>query len=135
MPPCHERGEVISPIFVCPKKDGSHRMILNLKRLNTYVEYHHFKMDTLWSVIKLITPNCLLMVFRVAHGSSQNYLSLFIQSWGKRAMSFRAILMMPTNRVTHMLIVSVMWWIQLFSALGLVVHPDKFGGFYSILLS
>ncbi len=135
MPPCHERGEVISPIFVCPKKDGSHRMILNLKRLNTYVEYHHFKMDTLWSVIKLITPNCLLMVFRVAHGSSQNYLSLFIQSWGKRAMSFRAILMMPTNRVTHMLIVSVMWWIQLFSALGLVVHQDKFGGFYSILLS
>ena len=60
VPSCHERGEVISPIFVCPKKDGSHRMILNLKRLNTYVEYHHFKMDTLWSVIKLITPNCFM---------------------------------------------------------------------------
>ena len=58
VPSCHEEGEFISPIFVCPQKDGSHRMILNLKRLNTYVEYHHFKMDTLWSVIKLMTPNC-----------------------------------------------------------------------------
>ena len=56
----HERGEFISPIFVCPKKDGTHRMILNLKALNVYVEFHHFKMDTLWSVIKLIKPNCFM---------------------------------------------------------------------------
>jgi hypothetical protein len=39
-PSCHEQGEVISPMFVCPKKDGSHRMILNLKHLNTFVEHH-----------------------------------------------------------------------------------------------
>ena len=31
VPSCHEKGEVISPIFVCPKKDDTHRMILNLK--------------------------------------------------------------------------------------------------------
>ena len=37
VPSCHEAGEVISPIFICPKKDGSHRMILNLKHLNNYV--------------------------------------------------------------------------------------------------
>ena len=31
--PCeHCLGEVISPVFTRPKKDGSHRMILNLKR-------------------------------------------------------------------------------------------------------
>ena len=41
------RGEYISTIFVCPKKDVGHRLILNLKSLNEYVEYHHFKMDTL----------------------------------------------------------------------------------------
>ena len=35
-------------------------MILNLKHLNNYVEYHHFKVDTLWSVIKLMTPNCFM---------------------------------------------------------------------------
>ena len=40
-------GQFISPIFVRPKKNsnGEYRMILNLKELNTYVEYHHFKMD------------------------------------------------------------------------------------------
>jgi len=37
-----EPGEFISPIFVRPKKDGSHRMILNLKNFNEYVEYNHF---------------------------------------------------------------------------------------------
>ena len=32
-------GEFISSVFVRPKKDGSHRMILNLKQLNEYVTY------------------------------------------------------------------------------------------------
>ena len=56
----HEPGEFISPIFVRPKKDGSHRMILNLKNLNTHVEYNHFKMDTLESAICLMTPGCYM---------------------------------------------------------------------------
>ena len=42
-----EQGEYISTFFVHPKKDGNYRMILNLKQLNSFVEYHHFKMDTL----------------------------------------------------------------------------------------
>ena len=33
-------------------------MILNLKDLNLDVEYHHFKMDTVKSVIKMMKPNC-----------------------------------------------------------------------------
>ena len=37
--PVHEEGEFISSMFVRPKKDGSYRMILNLKSLNQYVEY------------------------------------------------------------------------------------------------
>ena len=56
----HEPGEFISSIFVRPKKDGSHRMILNLKNLNKHVQYNHFKMDTLQSVISLMTPNCFM---------------------------------------------------------------------------
>ena len=40
----HCRGEYISTIFyISPKKDGGHRLRLNLKQLNAYVEYHHFK--------------------------------------------------------------------------------------------
>jgi hypothetical protein len=56
----HEVGEFISPIFLLPKKDGSHRMILNLKSFNQYVEYHHFKMETLEAAIKLMKPGCYM---------------------------------------------------------------------------
>lgn len=56
----HCPGECISPIFLRPKKDGSHRLILNLKKLNTTIVYRHFKMDTLKSAINLVTPNCFM---------------------------------------------------------------------------
>ncbi len=42
----YTRDAYLSNVFVRPKKDGSHRMILNLKSLNEFVAYHHFKMDT-----------------------------------------------------------------------------------------
>ena len=35
-------------------------MILNLKALNKSIVYHHFKMDTLGSVIRLMRPNCFM---------------------------------------------------------------------------
>jgi hypothetical protein len=56
----HEQGEYISPIFVSEKKDGSFRMILNLKKLNVHVVYHHFKMESIWTAIRLMTPNCFM---------------------------------------------------------------------------
>ena len=59
-PTQHESGEYISPIFVTKKKDGSYRMILNLKCFNQHVEYQHFKMDSVWTAIRLITPNCYM---------------------------------------------------------------------------
>jgi len=52
-----ESEEVISPIFLREKSDGTHRMILNLKELNKTVEFYHFKMETIHSVIKLIRQN------------------------------------------------------------------------------
>ena len=56
----HEDGHVISPIFTRPKKDGSHRVIFNLKKLNESVTYHHFKMDTLETAIRLMRPGCYM---------------------------------------------------------------------------
>ena len=50
----------ISNIFIRPKKDGTHRMILNLKPLNEFVDYHHFKMDTFRTALKLIRPGCFM---------------------------------------------------------------------------
>lgn len=53
-----ESGEFISNIFYRPKKDGTVRVILNLKELNNDVEYHHFKMETLKSALSLVKKNC-----------------------------------------------------------------------------
>jgi len=41
------QGQFISNVFCRPRKDGSVRIILNLRQLNEQVEYHHFKMETL----------------------------------------------------------------------------------------
>ena len=43
----HCIGEFISPIFTRRKKDGTYRLILNLKEFNENVEYHHFKMESI----------------------------------------------------------------------------------------
>jgi hypothetical protein len=57
----HTTGEVMSNIFIRSKKDGSHRLILNLKDLNQFVSYHHFKMDMLHSILKLIERGCFMV--------------------------------------------------------------------------
>ena len=35
-------------------------MILNLKSLNTFIEYHHFKMESLSTVLSLVKHNCFM---------------------------------------------------------------------------
>ena len=58
----HSPGEFISSIFLRPKKQaGKYRLILNLKDLNYEVEYHHFKMDTLETALRLVTPGCYMI--------------------------------------------------------------------------
>ena len=52
--------QFVSHIFSRPKKDGSVRIILNLKQLNLEVEYHHFKMETLQHAIQMMTPGCFM---------------------------------------------------------------------------
>ena len=59
-PTGHSHGEIISDIFLRNKKDGSYRMIPNLKKLNQYTNKMHFKMDTLNTVIKLIEKDCYM---------------------------------------------------------------------------
>ena len=55
-----ESDEFISNVFLREKKDGSYRMILNLKNLNQWVTCHHFKMDTIHTCIRLIKPGCYM---------------------------------------------------------------------------
>jgi len=56
----HEIGEYISPIFLTPKSDGGFRLILNLKSLNGFMPYIHFKMDTAQKFLKLVTKGCFM---------------------------------------------------------------------------
>lgn len=56
--PCE--GQYISQIFPRPKKSGGVRIILNLSRLNLEVQYEHFKMETLQSVLLLMEKDCFM---------------------------------------------------------------------------
>ena len=60
VPSSYEQGEYVSPIFPISKPDGSIRIILNLKKLNEYVQYLHFKMDNIKVVLANITKNCYM---------------------------------------------------------------------------
>ena len=56
----HEVGEIVSPIFLREKPDGSHRLILNLKETNKFVENFHFKMETITTILNLVRQNCYM---------------------------------------------------------------------------
>ena len=56
----HEPVEYISPIFLRENTDGTQRLILNLRKLNKPLEYKHFKMQTLQTIVTLIQPHCYI---------------------------------------------------------------------------
>lgn len=62
-----EIGECISPIFVTPKTDGSFRLIFNFKHCNQAVLFRHFKMDTLYTVLNLVTPGVYMASLDLKH--------------------------------------------------------------------
>ena len=49
-----ENNTFVSGVFTRSKKDGSKRMILNLERLSKFVDYRHFKMESLKHMLELI---------------------------------------------------------------------------------
>lgn len=57
----HSPGEILSPIFLTEKSDGSFRMILNLKELNKHIPKRKFKMETLSSILRLVRKNAFMV--------------------------------------------------------------------------
>ena len=56
----HDPSQFISPLFTVPKKGGGHRPVINLKDLNQFVEYQHFKMEGVPMLKDLLRPNYFL---------------------------------------------------------------------------
>ena len=57
---CHEEKEFVSPIFISHKSNGGIRLILNLKQLNKNIEHHHLKMESINTILNLITKDCFM---------------------------------------------------------------------------
>ena len=51
---------ILCSIFVTPKRDESYRLTLNLKKFSRLVVNHHFKMHSLYTITKLLVPNCFM---------------------------------------------------------------------------
>ena len=78
-------GQIASAIFLLPKKDGTFRLILNLKRFNEFVTHHHFKMDSLQAIIKLVTPNC----FMASTDMKDAYYSIPVKNEDRKYLRFK----------------------------------------------
>ena len=55
----------LSPVFLVPKRSGSFRLILNLKRINRYIGSVHFRMETLASILPYLNPGRLDCLHRL----------------------------------------------------------------------
>ena len=53
-------GQFISKIFIIPKPNGTHRLILNLKGLNKFIVTEHFKLEDGKTVRRMISPGCYM---------------------------------------------------------------------------
>ena len=79
-----EENEVISPIFLVEKADGTHRVILNLKKFNECIEYEHFKMEQLTAAIQLMKKNCKMASIDLRHA----YYSVNVDPRNRKYLKF-----------------------------------------------
>lgn len=78
-------GQIVSGIFLIPKKDGTFWLIRNLKSFNEFVTHHNFKMDSLQTIIMLVTPNC----FIASIDMKDAYHSIPVKSRDRKYLSFK----------------------------------------------
>ena len=81
----HEPGDFVSNVSLTLKHNGGHRMILNLKPFNKYVEYHYFKMECLNHILATITQNCWMAIFDFTNA----YLTVAISGYHVQFLKFQ----------------------------------------------
>ena len=81
----YNKSLFLSPIFTVDKANNKHRLILNLKSLNRYVKYHHFKMQTFESALTLIKPGIFMSKLDISNA----YYSIPIAPEHQKYLSFR----------------------------------------------
>ena len=74
-PSKNEKEQFISSIFIVPKPNGKFRPVINLRELNKFVTYRHFKQETFPVVLDMIQPNDFLTKLDL----SDAYFSIAIQ--------------------------------------------------------
>ena len=86
-----ENNTFVSGVFTRFKKDGSKLMILNLKRLNKFVEYKHFNVESLQNVLELMRPWVYMVSTNLKEAfysvpvdnNHQAYLTFFVEEYLK----------------------------------------------------
>ena len=58
IPVSREPDDFVSGIFTRPKKDGSYRMILNLKKFNEFLKLKHCKLESINDALDLVSEGC-----------------------------------------------------------------------------
>lgn len=80
----YESGQFISNIFIVEKKNGKYRPVINLKKSNEFIQYHHFKMETLESVLSSVKRNS----FFVSIDLKDAYLSVPVNKNHRKYLKF-----------------------------------------------
>nr|CAH7741143.1 unnamed protein product [Callosobruchus chinensis] len=81
--PC--KNQYIANIFLRKKRDGSERVILNLKSLNKFIRTAHFKMEDQKLVSKLLFKDCFLSTLDLKDA----YLMLAVHQGHRKYLRFR----------------------------------------------
>ncbi|MCG7869237.1 MAG: hypothetical protein JAY74_23055 [Candidatus Thiodiazotropha taylori] len=88
--------QFLSPVFLVPKKDGGQRPVINLKKLNQYVEYQHFKLEGIQALKSLIKKGDFMVKLDLSDAyfgvpilkSHRKYLRFF---WRGKIFEFQAL--------------------------------------------
>ena len=76
--------EFVSPTFIIKNLDGRIQLILNLKEMNQFVKYEHFKIDGI-KIDGMVTSNCFMATVNIKAA----YYSVSISTLFKKFLKFK----------------------------------------------